>query len=115
MFIFLVTLILIASGLLIIVVLPQNSKKEGLGSSLSDSSATQLIGVKKTSDLLEQLTWGLIISILVLTLVSSLFLQRTTNLSSSPNIERAQEQGALPTATPQENEKSQPALPADNK
>ena len=113
MFTFLVVLILIASCLLIVAVLLQNSKKGGLGSLLSDSGATQLIGVKKTSDLLEQLTWGLIISLLVLTLASSLFLNKATNLPLSPNIERAQEQETLPTTSPQENNKPQPTAPAD--
>ena len=115
MFTFLITLILITSGLLILAVLVQNSKKEGLGSPLSDSGATQLIGVKKTSDLLEQLTWGLIITLFVLTLATSFFLNKTTNLPLSPNVERAQEQGTLPAATPQENNNSQPVTPTDKK
>lgn len=113
MFTFLVTLILIVSGLLIVAVLLQSSKKEGLGSPLSDSGATQLIGIKKTSDLLEQFTWGLIVTLLILTLSTSLFLNKTTDLPISPNIERAQEQGALPTTSPQENANTQPATPAD--
>lgn len=113
MFTFLITLILIVSGLLILAVLLQNSKKEGLGNPLSDSGAAQLIGVKKTSDLLEQLTWGLIVTLFVLTLATSFVLNKTTDVPLSPNVERAQEQGALPTAAPQETQDSQPTSPAD--
>ena len=115
MFTFLLVLILITASLLILAVLVQNSKKEGLGNPLGDSSATQLIGVKKTSDLLEQLTWGLIITLLVLTLTTSLFLRKTTHLPTSPNIDRAQEHGTLPATAPQENTSSKPTLPADKK
>ncbi len=113
MFTFLITLILIVSGLLILAVLVQNSKKEGLGSPLSDSGSAQLIGVKKTNDLLEQFTWGLIIVLFVLTLATSSFLNKTTDLSLSPNVERAQEQGALPPINAEEKSSSQPTVPAD--
>ncbi len=104
MFTILVTLILITAVLLILIVLVQNSKKEGFGSPLGDAGASQLIGVKRTSDLLEQITWGLIVALFVLTLSTSLFLDelgRTNKLLPSPNIERAQEQqDAPPDATP---------------
>lgn len=110
MFNLLVILILITAVLLILAVLVQNSKKEGLSSPLGDSSASQLIGVTKTSDLLEQITWGLIVMLFVLTLSTSLFLgEAGDKLLHSPNIERAQEQAApadssqsedAPTATP---------------
>jgi preprotein translocase subunit SecG len=110
MFTFLVILILITASLLILAVLVQSSKKEGLGSVYfgGDTGASQLIGVKKTSDLLEQITWGLVVALFVLTLATSLFLNKKTQpgtLSASPNINRAQEQGTLPDATKQ-------ALPA---
>jgi preprotein translocase subunit SecG len=101
MFTFLVVLILIAASLLILVVLVQNSKKEGLNNPLGDAGASQLIGVKKTSDLLEQITWGLVIALFVLTLATSLVLNKTNQsgtLPSSPNINRVQERGTLPDA-----------------
>lgn len=91
MFNFLVCLILIVAGLLILAVLLQNSKKEGLGSPLGEISSTQLMGVKKTNDFLEQFTWGLVITLFVLTLATSLFLNKTTHTPSSPNINRAKE------------------------
>lgn len=113
MFTLLVVLILITAGLLILVVLVQNSKKEGLGSPLGDTGATQLIGVKKTSDLLEQITWGLVITLLVLTLATSLFLNKTAHWPASPNIDRAQEHGTLPAATSQDLAAPQPDSSAE--
>ena len=98
MFTFLIVLILIAASLLILAVLVQNSKKEGLNNPLGDAGASQLIGVKKTSDLLEQITWGLVIALFVLTLATSLVLTKTNQsgtLPSSPNINRAQERNRL--------------------
>ncbi len=111
MFTFLVTLILIIAGLLILAVLIQNSKKEGLGNVYfgGDAGGSQLMGVKKTSDLLEQITWGLVIAMFSLTLVTSLFINKTDQsgqLMYSPNIDRAQEYGTLPAA-----EDSNPSAP----
>ena len=104
MFTFLVVLILITSGLLILAVLVQNSKKEGLGNVYigGDTGAGQLVGVKKTSDLLEQITWGLVIALFSLTLATSLCLNKESRpgtFTSSPNVERAQDHGELRDAT----------------
>jgi preprotein translocase subunit SecG len=104
MFTFLVILILITATLLILAVLVQSSKKEGLGSVYfgGGTGASQLIGVKKTSDLLEQITWGLVIALFALTLATSLVLNKkysSGTLSASPNINRAQEHSILPDTT----------------
>ena len=117
MFTFLVVLILIIAGLLILAVLVQNSKKEGLGNVYfgGDSGASQLMGVKKSSDLLEQITWGLVIALFVLTLATSLFLNKVGQpgaLPSSPNINRAQERSTLPDATEQNLPASQTDSPS---
>jgi len=96
MFTFLVVLILITSVMLIVAVLIQNSKKEGFTNPLGDTS--QLLGVKKTSDLLEQITWGMVIVLFVLSLGTSFFLNKRDDsgtLPSSPNIHRAQERSTL--------------------
>ena len=116
MFTFLAILILITAVLLILAVLVQNSKKEGLGNVYfgGDAGASQLMGVSKTSDLLEQITWGLVIALFVLTLATSLFLKKANQssvLPSSPNIERIQEHNTLPGATEQESATSQADLP----
>ncbi|MEP0984121.1 preprotein translocase subunit SecG [Ekhidna sp.] len=90
-----VTLIVIVAVLLILVVLAQNPKGGGLSSQFGGSGTTQLMGVKKTGDLLEKLTWGFAITLLILS-VSTNFIQPNTDADvlSSPNIENAQ--GAQP-------------------
>ena len=57
-----------ASVLLVLVVLAQNSKGGGLSSQFGGSSASNLMGVKKTGDLLERLTWVFITIIILVAL-----------------------------------------------
>lgn len=93
-----VTLIVIVAVLLILVVLAQNPKGGGLSSQFGGSGTSQLMGVKKTGDLLEKLTWGFAIALLLLS-VSTNFIQPTQNedVLSSPNIDNAQTaQPAIP-------------------
>ncbi len=93
-----VTLIVIVAVLLILVVLAQNPKGGGLSSQFGGSGTSQLMGVKKTGDLLEKLTWGFAIALLLLS-VSTNFIQPTLNedVLSSPNIDNAQTtQPAIP-------------------
>jgi preprotein translocase subunit SecG len=56
------------------------------------------MGVKRTGDLLERLTWGLAIAILMLALTSHIYLPKPNQQVniSSPNLERAEEQAVLP-------------------
>jgi preprotein translocase subunit SecG len=56
-------LIIITSILLILVVLVQNSKGGGLASQFSASN--QVMGVKKTTEVIEKITWGLAIGLLL--------------------------------------------------
>jgi preprotein translocase subunit SecG len=91
-------LIVIVSVLLVLVVLAQNSKGGGLSSQFGGAGASNMIGVKKTSDLLEKITWGLAITLFALA-ISSKFVAETSQPSSgftTPSIERAQEQNIAP-------------------
>jgi preprotein translocase subunit SecG len=74
-----------------LVILAQNSKGGGLTSQFGGSSASNIIGVKKTGDLLEKLTWGLIIAIMVFS-VSTNFITPNTTGSTNEILERAGEQ-----------------------
>ena len=65
-------LIVLISILLVLVILAQNSKGGGLSSQFGGSAASNIIGVKKTGDLLEKLTWGFIVTLIVLTLSTSM-------------------------------------------
>ncbi len=84
--------------LLVLVILAQNSKGGGLTSQFGGSSASNIIGVKKTGDLLEKLTWSFIIAIMVLSLTTTLI---TPNTATPTNdiLDRAGEQ-APATQTP---------------
>ena len=64
MFTLVLVLIVIVSILLGAVVLVQNSKGYGLASGLGASN--QIMGVRKTTDALEKLTWGFAITLIVL-------------------------------------------------
>lgn len=61
---FLVVLIVLVSVLMIIIVLIQESKGGGLSSQFSASN--QIMGVRKTTDVVEKLTWGLAAAMVVL-------------------------------------------------
>lgn len=66
----LIILIIVVAVLLVLVVLAQNSKGGGLNSTFGGGGSNQMIGVKKTTDLLERITWGLAIALFVLTLAT---------------------------------------------
>jgi preprotein translocase subunit SecG len=65
---FVIGLMMLLAVLLIVVILPQSSKGGGMIGAMG--GANQLIGVKKTNDLLEKITWGLMIAIFVLSLLT---------------------------------------------
>ncbi|MEJ0057473.1 MAG: preprotein translocase subunit SecG [Bacteroidota bacterium] len=90
-------LTLFAAVLLVLVVLAQNSKGGGLSSQFGGSSASNLIGVKKTGDLLERLTWGLAIAMMVFTLATNFTTPSPAN-ASDELLERAKEQQGVPVA-----------------
>jgi len=77
MYIFISVLILIASILLILIVLVQNSKGGGLASGFSSSN--QIMGVRKTTDFLEKATWGLAVTVIVLCIGITKFIPRQTS------------------------------------
>ena len=104
MFTFVITMIILVCVLLVLVILAQNSKGGGLSSQFGGSSTSNLIGVKKTGDLLERITWGLAISLVVLSLTTSFMIDKNQNTGfTSPNIEKAQNQQNFPGLDLQDN------------
>jgi preprotein translocase subunit SecG len=96
-------IIFLVSILIVLVVLVQNPKGGGLSSAFG-GNASNIMGVQKTGDLLEKLTWGLAISLMVLTLGSNFFLDKEAGLTDeikSVNAERAAEvvTPSLPSST----------------
>ncbi|SDC66739.1 protein translocase subunit secG [Algoriphagus faecimaris] len=112
MFTLLISIILVLAVLLILVILGQNSKG-GVGAAFG-GSASQIMGVTRTGNVLEKATWILAISILVLSLVSSAFYTESQpNQFSSPNIESAKQQVVTPAFGDSENESLLPTTPSE--
>ena len=65
-------LIILTSVLLVLVVLVQNPKGGGISSGIIGSN--QVMGVKKTTDFIEKLTWGLVLTLIGLCLVAGMVL-----------------------------------------
>jgi len=100
MFSFIVGLIIFVCFLLVVVILAQNSKGGGLSSQFGGSGAANIMGVKKTGDLLERLTWGFVITIMVLALTLSTNLVTPSAGSGNDILDKAGEQAAPATPAP---------------
>ncbi|MEO1219255.1 MAG: preprotein translocase subunit SecG [Bacteroidota bacterium] len=93
MFTLLISLAVLTALLLIPIVFLQSSKKEGLTHALGSGGVSQLIGIHKTGDLLEHITWGLLIGLFAFVLTSTLFLTNrpSVRFATSPNLEHMQQ------------------------
>lgn len=111
MYTIIISLIILFAFLLVLVILAQNSKGGGLTSQFGGSSASNIIGVKKTGDLLEKLTWGFIVGIMVLSL-STNFVTPGQSGNSNDILDRAGQQAPAPQA-PGLNLDSTGSTPAD--
>ena len=69
MYLLFVVLMVLAAVLMCFVVLIQNSKGGGLSSSFASSN--QIMGVRKTTDFIEKLTWGLAAFMVVISVATS--------------------------------------------
>jgi preprotein translocase subunit SecG len=97
MYTVIIVLIFIVCLLLVMFVLVQNSKGGGLVSSFSSSN--QVMGVRRTTDFLEKVTWILALALVVLAIVSTAFLPRQSETNKSAieqQIQNVQEPGAIP-------------------
>ena len=81
MFYLFITLIIIASVLLVFFVLIQNPKGGGLNSNFAGSN--NLMGVKRTGDILEKGTWVLVVSIMVIALLINVTLPSNVSTGGS--------------------------------
>lgn len=96
MYTFIVILILIVSVFLAVVVLVQNSKGGGLAANFA--APNQIMGVRKTTDFLEKLTWGLAIALVVLSLIATIAIRSGSSSSVQKNAVNA-DQVELPSAS----------------
>ncbi len=90
MFWVIIGIVILLSVLLVAVVLLQNPK----GGLASGVAASQLMGVKRTSDLLERLTWGFAITIMALVVCSAFVAPKPTDEGNSVNIRRSRSNAA---------------------
>ena len=95
MYTFIVILILIVSVFLAVVVLVQNSKGGGLAANFA--APNQIMGVRKTTDFLEKLTWGLAIALVVLSLIATITIHSGNRVSVQKNAVNA-DQVEMPSA-----------------
>ena len=107
MYVALIILILLVCFLLALVVLAQNPKGGGISSQFSAGGAASMMGVKRTGDLLEKLTWGFAIGLVVLSLGSHMLPSTGGGPVRSINQERA-----LQTKLPAPSAPTGPATPA---
>lgn len=118
-----VILIILASILMVFIVLIQESKGGGLASNFS--STNSIMGVRKTTDLVEKLTWGLAAAMVILSVACAYVApqamgegsvmegatQEQTALPAMPGANSDAAKKAVP-ATPNAAEKAAPATPA---
>lgn len=115
LFTILTVLVIIAAILLILTVLLQNGKGEGMASNFV--AGNQTFGVRQTADILEKITWGLVAFILVISVIAS-FTTGTNGASIdvTEQIENAaseKQQPAFPTA-PVQQEAPSAETPTNN-
>lgn len=84
MYIACIVLIFIASILLILAVLSQNPKG---GMAANFGASNQVMGVRQTADFLEKSTWGLAMSILLLSLVATMTMPKENIARSRKGME----------------------------
>ena len=108
LFTILTVLVLIASILITLVVLLQNGKGGGLASNFV--AGNQTFGVRQTADILEKITWGLAIFVLVISISSSFFLGKGSDVVDvTDKIEMESAAPEFPATLPTET----PAQPAE--
>ena len=91
MYLLLIGLIVLAALLMCLVVLIQNSKGGGLASSFASSNL--IMGVRKTTDFIEKLTWGLAGFMVVISIACAYVLPSATQ-SQSVIMEQAVKESA---------------------
>ena len=124
-----VILIVVAALLMIGIVLIQESKGGGLASNFSSSN--QIMGVRKTTDVVEKTTWGLAIAMVVLSVICAYVApsstasesviernateQQQTNPNNLPGFGASQTKQAAPANTGDAAGQAAPAAPQASK
>ena len=104
-----VVLIVLVALLMIFIVLIQESKGGGLASNFSSSNA--IMGVRKTTDVVEKLTWGLAAAMVIISVACAYVAPTAVGESSVMENSATTEQTAAP-AKGADAQKAAPAAPA---
>ena len=108
LFTVLTILVLIASVLVTLIVLLQNGKGGGLASNFV--AGNQTFGVRQTADILEKITWGLAVFVLVVTIVTSFTLNKgTETIDITEKIEMETAAPEFPAALPSAENPAEPS------
>ena len=98
MYTLLVILVIIASVFMCLIVLIQESKGGGLASGFA--SGNQMMGVRKTTDVIEKLTWGLAAAMVVFSVISVYFIPSAVGTTSVMEEVATEQQLTAPTNLP---------------
>lgn len=98
MYTVLVSLVVVAAVLMCFVVFIQESKGGGLASSFSSSN--QIMGVRKTTDFIEKLTWGLAAVMVVFSILSAFYIPTSSNEGSVLSNQATEQQATNPNNIP---------------
>lgn len=93
-----IVLMVLAALLMCFVVLVQNSKGGGLSSSFASSN--QIMGVRKTTDFIEKLTWGLAVFMVLISIAAAYVVPSAKNAGSVIMNEAVKEQKTNPLTAP---------------
>ena len=93
-----VILIVVASVLMCLIVLIQESKGGGLASGFAENNA--MLGVRKTTDVIEKATWGLAAAMVILSVISVAFLGSSATTSSALMEQAVEQQATNPNNLP---------------
>ena len=105
-----VILVVLASVMMCLIVLIQESKGGGLASGFADNNS--LLGVRKTTDVVEKATWSLAAAMVVLSVLSVAFLPGTSS-QGSVIMQTTEESAANPQNIPGIPSSDATAAPAD--
>ena len=92
-------LMVIVAILLVLVIMIQNPKGGGISNEFS-GAGSQMFGVQRTGDILEQLTWGFFAFIIVGSLTAGIFLDKTGAAAEDNGLNVEKSQTVAPKATP---------------
>ncbi len=92
-------LMVIVAILLVLVIMIQNPKGGGISSEFS-GAGSQMFGVQRTGDILEQLTWGFFTFIIVGALSAGIFMNKSGAAAEDNGLNVEKSQTVAPKAAP---------------